>query len=332
VVGESHRQDNLWELVGGRTMHPVHHSVVAVLVPEPDNPYDANAIAVHIGGRMVGFLPRETAARYRAGLLARQAETGTLIALSGNIIGGGIRGDGTGSLGVFLHHDPGDFLSDAELALYAEEDEDEDAVPAWRAQLANDNVRGIRQLRQLLAQEQEPLVRHEMYDELERLLYLCRNDFASALEEYDAACCAHDAELEAIIPALIARFGGIPSLGTSRQAVIRHTHAHDWAAVKWWTERGISLYADRALDPGSLEDLRKRRDRCLVKLAEPARRSQAQAPRPAVPPPDSDPEVLNCATCGRSFSRPRTRGRKPLSCPECRGAGAPSDGPPLEVD
>jgi hypothetical protein len=32
------------------------------LVREPDNPHDANAIAVHAGGAHVGFVPRELAA------------------------------------------------------------------------------------------------------------------------------------------------------------------------------------------------------------------------------------------------------------------------------
>ncbi|MGY3566146.1 HIRAN domain-containing protein [Sinomonas sp. RB5] len=35
-----------------------------VLVPEPDNPYDSNAISVRWAGRTIGYLSREDAARY----------------------------------------------------------------------------------------------------------------------------------------------------------------------------------------------------------------------------------------------------------------------------
>ena len=40
-------------------------SFVAALVPEPDNPYDGNAIAVYSSCGKLGYLPRERAAQYR---------------------------------------------------------------------------------------------------------------------------------------------------------------------------------------------------------------------------------------------------------------------------
>ena len=84
VVGESYRQDELSRIVGGRTEEYVEHPVIAVLMPEPSNPHDPNAIAVWVhGGAQVGYLPRELAARYRPGLLALQAKYGRLIALKG---------------------------------------------------------------------------------------------------------------------------------------------------------------------------------------------------------------------------------------------------------
>jgi hypothetical protein len=48
VVGESHYQDQLWRAVGGFQNDRVRHDVLAVLVPEPDNPHDENAIMVVI--------------------------------------------------------------------------------------------------------------------------------------------------------------------------------------------------------------------------------------------------------------------------------------------
>lgn len=53
VVGSAHRAD------GGE------HRVVAVLVPEPTNRFDPDAVAVHVDGQRIGYLPREDAARFR---------------------------------------------------------------------------------------------------------------------------------------------------------------------------------------------------------------------------------------------------------------------------
>ena len=76
VVGELRRQEALWQIVGGRQPAELHVRVeiYAVLVPEVGNPYDANAVSVWIEGMQVGYLSRESAARYRRGLLALQEE------------------------------------------------------------------------------------------------------------------------------------------------------------------------------------------------------------------------------------------------------------------
>ncbi len=58
AVGESHYQDALLAVVGGRTRHSVEHTCLAELCPEPTNPYDDEAIAVQIGGQCVGYLSR----------------------------------------------------------------------------------------------------------------------------------------------------------------------------------------------------------------------------------------------------------------------------------
>lgn len=111
VVGEASYQDNLWRVAGGRSSPEdrVRVDVYAVLVAETDNPYDANAVSVWVQGLKVGYLSRDDARRYRPGLLALEQKHGKPIALSGAIVGGGIRADGPGRLGVFLDHDPADF-------------------------------------------------------------------------------------------------------------------------------------------------------------------------------------------------------------------------------
>jgi hypothetical protein len=66
-------------------------------------------VAVWVQGLKVGHLSRANARRYRPGLLGLQRRYGQPVALSGVIVGGGIREDGPGRLGVFLRHDPTDF-------------------------------------------------------------------------------------------------------------------------------------------------------------------------------------------------------------------------------
>jgi tetratricopeptide (TPR) repeat protein len=66
VVGESHYQENLRGLAGGVRKPDQYIRFDALLVPEPDNPYDPNAVAVvseEYG--TLGHLSREDALRYQ---------------------------------------------------------------------------------------------------------------------------------------------------------------------------------------------------------------------------------------------------------------------------
>jgi hypothetical protein len=108
VVGESYRQDVLWRLLGGRRPQPVREEIVAVLLPE-DNEHDTNAVAVLIDDRIVGYLRRADAARYRPGIEALVERLG-VVALPGVILGSGQQPEGLGMLGVVLRHDPADFV------------------------------------------------------------------------------------------------------------------------------------------------------------------------------------------------------------------------------
>jgi HIRAN domain len=102
VVGESHYQDALTAIGGGKRTESVRIPTQATLVPEPDNPYDPNAVAVYIAGRKVGHLPRPAAQAFApvGRRLAGQQQVG---ACSATITGGWDRGDGdTGHFGVIL--------------------------------------------------------------------------------------------------------------------------------------------------------------------------------------------------------------------------------------
>ncbi len=118
VVGEMHYQGNLWELVGGRgdPARPVRKPIIAVLLSETGNSYDANAVSVWVSTEedrahtlQAGHLSRDDARRDRPGLIAKQKELDKRVGLNGVIAGGGIREGRPGYLGVFLDHDPADF-------------------------------------------------------------------------------------------------------------------------------------------------------------------------------------------------------------------------------
>ena len=66
IVGESNYQDELQRIAAGRTEKRERVEFKVVLVPEPDNRYDKNAVAVYaVGGGVVGYLSRELAEEYQ---------------------------------------------------------------------------------------------------------------------------------------------------------------------------------------------------------------------------------------------------------------------------
>lgn len=92
AVGTSHYQDALLELSGRAGEEAIRAEKIAALVPEPDNEYDPNAIAVHIDGRLVGYLAREENVRWLD--IANSAAIGAEAMIAGK--------EGAGPLGVFL--------------------------------------------------------------------------------------------------------------------------------------------------------------------------------------------------------------------------------------
>jgi len=336
VVGESHRQEELWRIVGGLRADYVRFDVHAMLVPDLHNEFDPNAVEVRIDGILVGYLSREDAAHYRPGLLRlMQAHGGQLIALHGVICGGGPREDARiGFLGVFLDHDPADFglprhhvstghlrtgLSEA----IATDLEDDSYDLSWLNRLeANDEV-AVGQLRGLLTSEDEPIDRHYMFCELEHRLYRMRNS-SSALDLFDEACERHHSEMATIRDALVEKFGVVPVIELYRQAAIRCQKAKAWELARTWAERGLSVYGEQCARPEVIDDLHKR-----VAYAE-AKIDAVASPRPRKPRGSAivarrEPTVeeLVCESCGRTFARTKVRGRKPKLCPACRGVSAP---------
>jgi rubrerythrin len=340
VVGESGYQDALWRIVGGRRREPVRYETEAVLEPEPGNPYDPNAIKVLVDGNLIGYLSRDDAAAYLPGLLRLMAGSPTgRVALEAQIVGGGPRRDGIGFLGVFLDHDPADFgltvqraanrrslrtgFSDAMVT-----DLDDDKYDlSWYGELSENDVTAIKQLRSKLETERDPIDRHYMLCELEKRLYKSRDAFASALDEFDAVCRQHNAEMDTIRPALVDKFGVVPVIEMYRQAAVRCQKAKDWQTMREWVQRGISVYGEQAARAEAVEDLHKRLGYATTKI-EAANRPKPRKPRAATVTTASasggEVETLVCASCGTTFERVRTRGRKPGTCPACRGLASPT--------
>ena len=103
VVGESFYQPALDEIAGGRTTEGcVKREHVAALVPEPQNPYDKQAVAVLIEGRLVGHLSREDARAY-AVVIRRCRDADRYPAVRATLTGGWDRGaDDHAHIGVKL--------------------------------------------------------------------------------------------------------------------------------------------------------------------------------------------------------------------------------------
>ena len=336
VVNESHHQDELWEMVGGRTTNPVRQETVALLIPDPDNPYDANAIEVRIDGLIIGHLSREDAATYRPGLIELMRRTDPpLIALTGMIVGGGRRGDRIGYLGVFLDHDPADFglghphhVSQGKLRTgLSAAIADDDAEMGWYGQLPDDDLAASEELHALLVEEHDPVRRHYMFSELEHRLYRERAASPGMLDQFDMVCDQHHAEMSLIRPALVERFDAVPVIEMYRQAAIRCQKAGRWEVAREWARRGVDLYGDQAARPGIVDDLQHRVEYASSKLEQQSRPSSKRSPAP-VRIEAHQVETLVCAECGDTFERVRTRGRKPRRCPRCRGHdGASADSP-----
>ena len=105
VVGESHYQDALTSICGGYCEEGHEYACTATIIPEQNNRYDKNAVAIYIRGQKVAHLSREDAAEYRADL--RSAGLGLVaVECDAMIVGGWDRGArGMGHFGVKLDLD-----------------------------------------------------------------------------------------------------------------------------------------------------------------------------------------------------------------------------------
>lgn len=197
----------------------------------------------------------------------------------------------------------------------ANDEANDDYDLAWQTRMPDDTLKAITYLRAQLLTEVEPVSRHFIFASLADRLYGARDEFASALEEFDDVCRSHDADMERIRPALIKTFGGLPLLELYKQSAIRHQKAHDWESALWWAKRGFEVYGTDAINSEVVSDLARRSANYMAKLAPMPPLERAPRPSRALA---SMSEVLVCQNCGQTFERVRTRGRKPAECPSCR--------------
>jgi hypothetical protein len=261
VVGESNYQDAL-----RRAVREVGRKVVAVLAPEPTNPYDSNAVSIWVGGHRVGYLGRDEAEVFQPAVERMMRKEGQPIALPGRIVGGE---GGKPSLGIWLDCDPEDFglESGSGGVGTGQAGEVGGSGLAWADRLPDDRMKRIPKLRALLEKETDAIDRHFMFNMLEEDLYRSREVFESALPEFDDLCERHHGELvETIRSALIVAFGDVPHIPAYSQSAIRWQKAHDFEKALMWAERGLEIYGDKPGRLDSQEDLQKRADRFKAKL------------------------------------------------------------------
>lgn len=113
AVGEASYQEPLVRITGSLAWEDVRCEVLAALVPEPDNAFDENAIAVQVNAETVGYLSRGDAIDYQP-LVGELAAHGMVATCEAMICGRSVeRGGTTKNLGIFLHLPSSDDCLDA---------------------------------------------------------------------------------------------------------------------------------------------------------------------------------------------------------------------------
>ena len=96
VVGEAQYQRELEDICGGRGMYSAEHQCRAVLIPEPNNPVDPNAVQIVVDRRVVAYLSRHHAVEYQQHIGMRAS------CCNAKIVGGWDDGQTVGHFGVKL--------------------------------------------------------------------------------------------------------------------------------------------------------------------------------------------------------------------------------------
>ena len=96
VVGEASYQQALERICGGRDFYSARHQCHALLMPEPNNPHDPNAVQIIVDRQLVAYLSREHAVEYHQHIGMRASKC------DATIVGGWDDGDTMGFFGIRL--------------------------------------------------------------------------------------------------------------------------------------------------------------------------------------------------------------------------------------
>lgn len=102
IVGESHYKDALQRIAGKKTEERMAVEKSAVVVHEPSNPHDRNAVMVLIDGYVVGYFSRDSARRHLRKLKMLGISSTTPLSANAMIVGGWKDRHSEGSYGVKL--------------------------------------------------------------------------------------------------------------------------------------------------------------------------------------------------------------------------------------
>lgn len=107
VVGESNYQNHLKTLAGDHGKDAAAVDALAVLMPEPTNPYDKDAVCIYIAGKTVGYLPKDDAKTFLRRLTKQKLSKNAATTCDAQIMGGFTKKDGSkASYGVLLNIEP----------------------------------------------------------------------------------------------------------------------------------------------------------------------------------------------------------------------------------
>lgn len=118
VAGTSFHQSEIEAIAGEKTAEGHFDEHSAILMPEPTNPADPNAVQVTINGELVGYLPKHLGRIWQPLLFLIGKKYGRVVACQAIITGGWSRGGRSeGKFGVTLILPP---AVPADLAFFAE--------------------------------------------------------------------------------------------------------------------------------------------------------------------------------------------------------------------
>lgn len=100
AVGESSYQAALALIAGPRDTQSKCIEVDAVLMPEPENPYDKNAVAVVVQSRIVAYLSKKDTSSYRRWMKLRGHDPQDCVIAKALIVGGW-KNEKSGSEGTY---------------------------------------------------------------------------------------------------------------------------------------------------------------------------------------------------------------------------------------